>query len=77
VRETNELPLPSGLLPTLIPQPGGSAAEVPPVTAACTGCHTKPSAKAHMETQIARGQESCEVCHAAGREFSVAKVHRR
>jgi OmcA/MtrC family decaheme c-type cytochrome len=74
---TNELPLPDGLLPTSVPQPDGGIAEVLPIAAACTGCHTKSSAKIHVETQAAHGQESCEVCHGIGREFSVARAHQR
>lgn len=77
IKGTNENPLPDGLLPTSVPRSDGGVAEVLPITAACIGCHTKPSAKAHVETQTARGQESCEVCHGMGREFSVAKVHQR
>lgn len=75
---TYELPLPAGLLSTVMPQADGSIRNVPPITAACTSCHTKEAAKAHVETQIASGgKESCVVCHAVGREFSVDRAHRR
>jgi len=51
---------------------------MPPITAACAGCHTSDAAKAHIETQTAGGgRESCVVCHAVGREFSVIKSHAR
>lgn len=76
-KETYEIPLPAGVLPTVVPQLEGGAKIIPPITAACTGCHTNEAAKAHVETQIASGgRESCAVCHAAGREFSVTKSHK-
>jgi OmcA/MtrC family decaheme c-type cytochrome len=75
---TYEIPLPPGVLATAIPQADGSVKNVPPITAACTSCHTKEAAKAHVETQTASGgRESCVVCHGKGREFSVQKAHRR
>jgi OmcA/MtrC family decaheme c-type cytochrome len=75
---TEELLLSEGLLATSVPQPGGGVASISPIAAACTGCHTRPSARAHVETQIAAGgKESCEVCHGPNREFSVAKEHQR
>jgi OmcA/MtrC family decaheme c-type cytochrome len=74
----NEPPLPAGLLATLIPQADGTIKAIPPITSACIACHTKETAKAHVETLTAsNGQESCVVCHGVGREFSVEKVHRR
>ena len=74
----NEPPLPAGLLPTLIPQADGTLKAIQPITSACIACHTKETAKAHVETLTAsNGQESCVVCHGVGREFSVEKVHRR
>ena len=74
----NEPPLPAGLLPTLIPQTDGTVKAIQPITSACIACHTKETAKAHVETLTAsNGQESCVVCHGVGREFSVEKVHRR
>jgi OmcA/MtrC family decaheme c-type cytochrome len=74
----NEPPLPAGLLPTLIPQADGTLKAIQPITSACIACHTKETAKAHVETLTAsNGQESCVVCHGVGREFAVEKVHRR
>jgi OmcA/MtrC family decaheme c-type cytochrome len=74
----NEPPLPGGLLPTQLPQADGSEKALQPIASACVGCHNKEGAKSHMETLTAsNGQESCVVCHGAGREFSVAKMHRR
>jgi len=75
---TYEIPLPPGVLPTVVPQLEGGPKVIPPVTAACTGCHTNEAAQAHVETQVASGgKESCAVCHAVGREFSVTQAHRR
>ena len=75
---TFEIPLPAGVLPTVVPQLEGSPKIIPPVTAACMGCHTGDAAKVHVETQVAAGgREGCVVCHARGREFNVTKAHRR
>jgi len=74
----NELPLPDGVIATQMPQLDGTTKPMTPIMSACVGCHTKEPAKAHMEAQIAAvGRESCVVCHGAGREFSVEKMHRR
>ncbi|HZT09221.1 MAG TPA: c-type cytochrome [Chloroflexota bacterium] len=50
--------------------------ELPPVTAACTGCHDSPQAFAHAASQTSGGVESCALCHAQGRPYSVTTVHR-
>lgn len=74
----NELPLPDGLLPTALPQADGSVRLLTPIKSTCVGCHTREPAKAHMEAQVASvGRESCVVCHGAGREFAVDKMHRK
>lgn len=75
---TYEIPLSPGVLATAMPQADGTIRSVPPITAACASCHTKEPAKAHIETQTASGgRESCVVCHAVGKEFSVSKAHQR
>ena len=75
---TYELPLLPQVLATPVPQADGSRVAVPPITAVCSACHTKDPAKAHIETQTAAGgRETCVVCHAKDREFSVTKAHRR
>jgi OmcA/MtrC family decaheme c-type cytochrome len=74
----NEPPLPSGLLPTLVPLADGSTQTIQPITSACIACHTKEPAKVHVDTMTAsNGQEACVTCHGAGRSFAVEKVHRR
>lgn len=74
----NEPPLPSGLLPSLIPQADGSVKALQPITSACIACHTHETAKIHVDTMTAQnGQEACVTCHGAGRTFAVEKVHRR
>jgi predicted RNA-binding Zn-ribbon protein involved in translation (DUF1610 family) len=45
-------------------------------TAACTACHQNISALAHAVSQTdPKFGESCDVCHATGAEFDVAKMH--
>jgi OmcA/MtrC family decaheme c-type cytochrome len=51
--------------------------QVPPITAACTGCHDGPRTAAHAATQTsALGVEACATCHGEGRPNSVSTVHR-
>jgi OmcA/MtrC family decaheme c-type cytochrome len=74
----NELPVAAGMLPTQLPQAEGGVKVIQPIASTCVGCHNKETAKSDMETLTAsNGQESCVVCHGAGREFSVTKMHRR
>jgi OmcA/MtrC family decaheme c-type cytochrome len=48
----------------------------PATTSACTACHFQKSTLAHAVSQTdARFGESCDVCHGAGAEFDVDKVH--
>ena len=43
----------------------------------CAACHDSTDAQAHINVQTdASGNESCGVCHAAGKDESVARVHR-
>lgn len=66
-----------GLPPIRIAVDGQVVREIPPVTAACTGCHDSARALIHATTQtISGGAESCAVCHGQGRPFSVSTVHR-
>jgi len=48
-----------------------------PITAACTSCHTSQAAASHALANTTRLGESCDACHATGREFGVPKVHAR
>ena len=61
-----------------------------PFAAACTSCHDRPAAKAHITLNggVVNGTragarptgvedvESCAVCHGPGREFDAARIHR-
>jgi len=54
----------------------GPMSSVPATTMACTSCHMKISSLAHAVSQTdAKFGESCDVCHATGTEFDVAKMH--
>ena len=48
---------------------------IPPNSAACLGCHDTVEAAAHAFTNISPFGEGCGACHAAEREFAVARVH--
>jgi OmcA/MtrC family decaheme c-type cytochrome len=59
-----------------VKNPNGLLDPLPATTAACTACHQSQSALAHAVGQTdAKLGESCDVCHGANAEFSVAKVH--
>lgn len=47
----------------------------PPVTNACLSCHNEAQAWRHAAANTSDLGESCSVCHGAGREFGVSKVH--
>jgi OmcA/MtrC family decaheme c-type cytochrome len=50
----------------------------PPITSACTACHDQETTVAHAELNTTpAGVETCEVCHGAGKEFAVERVHAR
>jgi OmcA/MtrC family decaheme c-type cytochrome len=54
----------------------GPLSPVPATTAACTACHMKISSLAHAVAQTdPKFGESCDVCHATGADFDVAKMH--
>lgn len=67
------LPLKEGLLPTK----NGLAPinPTPPATNACLSCHNEKGAWQHAASNISTLGESCSVCHGAGKEFDVNKVH--
>lgn len=73
---TYGLPLASGIQPTTITQGGETIATIPPTRAICTACHDTQAANGHTELQTtASGIETCAVCHGAGSEFDVYKMH--
>jgi OmcA/MtrC family decaheme c-type cytochrome len=51
--------------------------QIPPITAACTGCHDGARTLAHAASQTSTGGiEACATCHGAGKPASVTSVHR-
>ena len=73
VNNSQELPLPDGLLPVVDPR--GLLNPDMPTTAACTGCHTTVYAASHALANTTRLGESCAACHGTSADFSVDKVH--
>jgi len=45
------------------------------VTSACTSCHVSKDAASHALVNTTSLGESCTVCHGAGADFAVSKVH--
>ncbi len=74
VNETDELPVPDSRI--AVNNPRDFINPTPPMTAACTACHTAKDASAHasVNTSPTLG-ESCGVCHGPDAEFAVDKVH--
>ncbi len=71
-----DLPLPSDVAPTTVTQAGEVVSVTPPIGSVCSSCHDTTTAIAHMMLQTTSdGIETCAVCHGAGREFDVVKVH--
>jgi OmcA/MtrC family decaheme c-type cytochrome len=70
----SEQNLPVGLNNVVDPQ--GLLNPAPATTSACTACHQAKSSVAHavLNTDAKLG-ESCDVCHGAGNEFNINKVH--
>lgn len=74
---TYGLPLPNGVQPTVVNQNGRVVSSTLPVQAACTACHDSTAVAGHVELMTTEsGQETCDVCHAAGKDFDVFDVHR-
>jgi len=48
-----------------------------PIAAACQGCHDDQATASHALANTTALGESCNACHAAGKEFSVDRVHQR
>ena len=76
---SQQLPLPAGLLPTTTPQEWWDP--MGPQAAACLSCHDSDDARAHAYTNTAFFDdvfgEACSTCHGEGKNASVDKVHAR
>jgi len=75
VNNTNEVPVPDGLVNT--PTPRLFYSPLAPTASACLGCHDGEDAAAHTYQMTAPFGESCSVCHQEGADFAVSEVHSR
>ena len=75
VNNSQQIPLPFGLLPTTTPQNWWSPMQ--PQTAACLSCHDGDDTAIHAYSNTAFFGESCSTCHGEGRVAAVDKVHAR
>ena len=73
VNNSQNLPLSDALLN--VTNPVAKVNPTPPTTNACLACHNTTSAWTHAQANTTSLGESCEVCHGASAEYSVAKVH--
>jgi OmcA/MtrC family decaheme c-type cytochrome len=59
-----------------VTDPQGKFSPVPATTSACTACHLSMSALSHAVSQTdPKYGESCDICHAQGKDFDVLKEH--
>jgi len=75
VNDSQQLPLPEGLLATTTPQEWWDP--MMPAAAACLSCHDSDSAAAHAYSNTTFFGEACASCHGEGMSYSVDKVHAR
>jgi OmcA/MtrC family decaheme c-type cytochrome len=75
VNNSQQLPLPAGLLPQITPNFWWE--EIEPEASACLGCHDSDSAAVHAYSNTAFFGEACSTCHGEGKSASVDKVHAR
>ncbi len=69
--------LPTGTTPTIVTQANQVVSTSSPIRAVCTSCHDSKPASGHLDLMTtSTGIETCQVCHGAGKEFDVAKVHK-
>ena len=73
VNNSQQVPVESGLLPTITPQAWWSP--MAPNAAACLSCHDDDDAAVHAYSNTAFFGESCGTCHGEGRAAAVDKVH--
>jgi OmcA/MtrC family decaheme c-type cytochrome len=70
------LPLDDAVQPASITLDGELISTIPPIQGLCNACHDGNAAGGHAELQTtASGIETCEVCHATGREADAAAAH--
>jgi len=69
--------LSAAVLPVAPPSFANQMTRLAPTTAACGTCHDDASDRAHfnLNTSLAIGAESCDVCHGPGRTADVAVAH--
>jgi len=73
VNDSEQLPLPTGLLPQITPNFWWDPIE--PAAAACLSCHDGDDAAAHAYANTSFFGESCTTCHGEGKSAAVDKVH--
>ena len=73
VNESQQLPLPAGLLPTTTLHQWWDP--MMPVASACLSCHDDDDSAAHAYSNTTFFGESCGTCHGEGKFAAVDKVH--
>jgi OmcA/MtrC family decaheme c-type cytochrome len=75
--DTFLLPLPPGVLPTLLRTIGSMpmSSFIPPIQDACLTCHDDAATAAHAATNTSGSAEACPVCHGESGIEPVSTVH--
>lgn len=78
--ESYDLPLPAGVLDTVVEDASGTEiSRLRPTQAACIACHDRDLVATHTDVQIsfAGGSESCIECHGTSEKWDVHTVHQQ
>ncbi len=75
VNGSEQLPLKDNLMNVTTPR--GYTPTVPPITAACQGCHDDKATAAHAYSNTNMIGEACSTCHGPAADYAIDKVHAR
>ena len=76
VAGTNLLPLKDSVKGVTISVDGKVVKTTAPITTVCSSCHDQTSSVEHIDVMTSsRGYETCNNCHAEGKDFAVSKKH--
>lgn len=76
IEGTNLLPLKNGVKGVTLTVDGIIVKTMGPITTVCSSCHDQTSSLEHIDVMTSsKGFETCNNCHAEGKDFAVSKKH--